>query len=1395
MPGSKGNQKRNMYRLLRENEKVHYKMYKDGKQWMFAGMALLGGVLGANIGIRPAHADTVSSTANTSKQLDDKVLANNDSATIPSTSTSTSTVSSTSTNDNQTKLAETSTSMSLALSTSTSNSLSESTSGSVSLSTSNSTVYSTSESTSESNSISNKKSSADSKTEPTKDSQASTDSTAGNTSTSGDSQATNDSVASNNSTSNNSTLSNSTSNNSTSNNSTLSNSTSNNSTSNNSVLNNSTSNNSTSNNSALSNSTLNNITSNNSTSNNSTLNNSALNNSALNSSTSNNSTSSSSGSAATEQSIYNQVAKAVPSDTVIAVDTNAKTISLGATGTSASTPLLEAVSKIGEANGLAVNLVSLDANGNLTSLPVASDPDSGRNDFNNDVTNPSKENTPTSVTVATPDQVTNDATYYATAVANGTEADVSTYDQLRLAWANSNIAYIKVTANIAYASGNTAMSYRANGASVIINGNGHTIDLGTQNLGFLSNSTATTVTLNNATFEQGFAVNDGNGYSLIYSGNGSQLTVNTNNITLTSSASNGNNPIHLMYGVGSKVVFSGKNIFNISNEITRSVGSINIANNSSVTLNRTSNDIGFSEFYFETIAPTGSVGYGNTLTMGDGSSNAAYSYNNRTESFPAMYLFIGGVTAGDNVSWTQTGFQYFINGTQVGYYPNATFAFGQNFKLSAPITTMPGAITVGNNQKVIFNAGTTMDIQQRYNAAILQINGSASVTFISPKSLHLAIQNSTGAAVSTTAGIVAGTGTLTMNNSNIATWTGTNSSTTKPAGDASAKFVNLKYTNGTTTLTDSSGNSASSTILSRTTRELQTLALPVGTINVQYVDQYGNVIKTVPVDLDNDAYIGEYISLINELYANTDMPGYYMWAIGNQVPTSAKTDAQSGGDSTTTADNGDSYGQANIAVVPMQDQTYNYKIYVYGVANNNVTYQYVDAITGKVITVSGDNAGKEAAGTNNVPANYGNTIDWTSSYYTNTNVPTGYHYATGSELNGNVQPTNLKVGTAASNTKIYLVSDSYASESTSASISTSTSSSLSNSASTSSSLSTSGSLSNSASTSASLSTSGSLSDSSSISASLSTSDSLSNSASTSTSLSTSDSLSNSGSISSSLSTSGSLSNSASTSSSLSTSDSLSDSGSTSSSLSTSGSLSNSGSTSASLSTSGSLSNSGSTSASLSTSGSLSNSASTSASLSTSGSLSNSVSTSGSLSTSDSLSDSTSTSSSLSTSGSLSDSTSTSSSLSTSGSLSNSASTSASLSTSDSLSDSGSTSASLSTSGSLSDSGSTSTSLSTSGSLSNSASTSSSLSTSGSLSNSASTSASLSTSGSLSDSSSISASLSTSDSLSNSASTSTSLSTSDSLSNSGSISASLSTSDSLSNSASTSSSLSTSGSLS
>ncbi len=102
-------------------------------------------------------------------------------------------------------------------------------------------------------------------------------------------------------------------------------------------------------------------------------------------------------------------------------------------------------------------------------------------------------------------------------------------------------------------------------------------------------------------------------------------------------------------------------------------------------------------------------------------------------------------------------------------------------------------------------------------------------------------------------------------------------------------------------------------------------------------------------------------------------------------------------------------GKRRLRLFQWRTTNYTYNIYVYGVANHSVQYQYVDVKTGQVISSEYMNAGTEASGTDRIPANYGNVIDWTNSYYTSTNLPPGYYYATGAVLNGNVQPDLLQL--------------------------------------------------------------------------------------------------------------------------------------------------------------------------------------------------------------------------------------------------------------------------------------------------------------------------------------------------------------------------------------------------
>ncbi|TYC46158.1 KxYKxGKxW signal peptide domain-containing protein, partial [Leuconostoc litchii] len=945
-----------------QDSKTRFKMYKSGKQWVFSGLTLLGGLLGSQLlDSGSASADTVNAdNAGTTKENTADTLVTKTTATIPADKVSTADAQSLS--DSQ--------SLSQSLSLSSSTSLSTSTQSSISLQDSVSLRTSTSLQDSTSASLSSSSSST------VKDS----------LSTKTSNQVNGESTSSNIISSNSST------------DITVENKNNSTSTSMNVVRDNVSNNDSVEKKTEFSSeSNINNDNLKGST---------VATNNATSETTLANNTSQAPSTVTSSQ--LSELQDKLPDNSQLTLDTSANELNVSLPTTALFTKTVaNDVKNFADQNGLVANISTLDTQ-NLAAtentLNVQSNPDSGRANFSESVsTNDTTSTSPTSVNVAAPDQVTNDSTYHQAAIANGTVRDVSNYAQLQTAWANSSVTYINITNDFNITTG--TLANRANGASVIINGNNHAIDIGGQTFTYAAATTQTNFTLSNITVKQGFLWNDGNGYSLISSLAATQLTANINNVTLTKSDVNGYNPIHVMYGIGSKINFSGTNTFNLSNEVTRSVGSINFANNASVTLNRTSNDIHFSEFYFETTAPVGSVGYGNTLTMGDGSSNAAYTYNGVSAGFPAVYLLINGITAGDNVSWTQTGFQYFINGTQLAN-SSAQYTFGQNFTLNAPSTTQAGAISLLGTQKATFNAGTVFNIHQRAIGGIFQVGGSSSIKFISPKSLYLNTEDSSGNPSNTWSGIFTGTGSITMNNSSIKTWSNSNTSTTKPSGDANAAFVSLNYSNGTTKLTDVSGNSTTSTVVSSTTRELQTTAIDNGKINIEYVDRNGNVISTVPFDVsDKTKYnIGQTINLVTSDWASTHMPTNYKWALTNQVYPGAVSDAQSGGDPTSSNDNGDSYGQATYAIVPISGDTYTYKIYVYGLSET-VQYQYVDQ-NGNVLDTSSVTTANDEYGNGLPTANYGNTIDWTNGYYTVTNVPAGYTYDT-----SKTQPTSTLVST------------------------------------------------------------------------------------------------------------------------------------------------------------------------------------------------------------------------------------------------------------------------------------------------------------------------------------------------------------------------------------------------
>ncbi|GHU36623.1 hypothetical protein FACS1894192_03610 [Bacilli bacterium] len=659
---------------------------------------------------------------------------------------------------------------------------------------------------------------------------------------------------------------------------------------------------------------------------------------------------------------------------------------------------------------------------------VGTDSDLKRTEFEDAVKHPDADRSFTSIKIEQPDEITNDATYKATAIANNTYRLVSSLSDFISAWRDGSITYIEVEKDLP----NTTFTNgeRPNGASVIVQGNGHTVDLGNNTLKLGQIKSETTTTFNNIELKEDLTVGTSQtvSTSLINAngGIGTKLTVNLHDFNVSQSTvdSKTKGPINVIYGIGARVVLSGENTFKIAGSITHKAGSVEVANNASVKLERNPSDLFIGEFNFEKL-PSGSVSKFSGLKMGDGSTNDASQYAS-TGNAPNAQPVSGNaemVKTGDYVTWKLLNFGYF---TRIGGYDSPAFTFGQSNTIDIPKIINGNMMTSGYGKEVVFNAGTTLDITQKLSSDYSPIQNSAgAIRFISPKTLHFAIETP-GSLVKAGKIYYATSGSaMYITNSVIEGWTGTNARPKSP--NFSSTFRELKVLDNGARVDGS--NRTDTNLFGATTREFQTVATGVGEIKINYIDQNGNKVGDANYPLtDNVNFVGQSYNLATKEYALNQMPAGYKWAIDEQVPASAKADAQSGGDSTNANDNGDAFGQAGYAIVPRKGETYEYNIYVYTEGNPNITYTYVDPWNGQEIKSDKVTVGSEAVGTDNVPAHVGNTIDWTSKFYTETNVPTGYLYVPSSLLPSTVtQPTTTEVKdtTTPSNTFIYVYDPNY----------------------------------------------------------------------------------------------------------------------------------------------------------------------------------------------------------------------------------------------------------------------------------------------------------------------------------------------------------------------------------
>lgn len=173
---------------------------------------------------------------------------------------------------------------------------------------------------------------------------------------------------------------------------------------------------------------------------------------------------------------------------------------------------------------------------NGTHNSVGVDPDAKRTAFEDAAMHPDANKTFTSVTIKTPDEVVNDTIYKDAAIANGTYKTAATLSEFLEAWKDGGVTYIEVTGDIPDAG--VANGERKNGASVVIQGNGHTVDIGNSTLKLEKITSNTTITMSNIKVLQDLKPGTAETLSLFNtnSGIGTNLSVNLHDVSLSPSA-------------------------------------------------------------------------------------------------------------------------------------------------------------------------------------------------------------------------------------------------------------------------------------------------------------------------------------------------------------------------------------------------------------------------------------------------------------------------------------------------------------------------------------------------------------------------------------------------------------------------------------------------------------------------------------------------------------------------------------------------------------------------------------------------------------------------------------------------------------------------------------------
>ncbi|MFV0556470.1 MAG: KxYKxGKxW signal peptide domain-containing protein [Lactovum sp.] len=213
-----------------------------------------------------------------------------------------------------------------------------------------------------------------------------------------------------------------------------------------------------------------------------------------------------------------------------------------------------------------------------------------------------------------------------------------------------------------------------------------------------------------------------------------------------------------------------------------------------------------------------------------------------------------------------------------------------------------------------------------------------------------------------------------------------------------------------------------------------------GDITLNYVDFTGKVVGTVtipastatsnlPGNVSNleKPRPGDIINALDNQYLVNDLPSGYIWAAGSQIPESVIEQLQS---DELYAQGVDIYGiegykdgQLLNMIVPVSGSSLTYYIVVVGMPSE-ISYQYVDEVTGLPVEIGSTELGKEGIGSYDSlsTANVGNVIDFTNDYYTSTNLPEGYIYVTKTNSEDKVQPGQITVTEEGQVVTLYVLS-------------------------------------------------------------------------------------------------------------------------------------------------------------------------------------------------------------------------------------------------------------------------------------------------------------------------------------------------------------------------------------